>query len=287
MRRRARSITGCANADEFKLALKETTELTENQLLQQCQITSPRSPGDEFGCAAIGFQYQQGLKTSPPPAISPKAVNNVDRPPVSAANRARFVRGRAVPHFNEVDDAPGWMDRPIASGASWVLRRKHLHDLRWAGTLQGRLNDYVWVFLFRGRAARPFQSAAGKAEQPERQTADVISRPRGGTLKGIGQTGPRRLEPVFIMSGRCIATLASPESSNCRARKTDGAGAKTTPQWRSCTPCSEGSPATSDGSVTNPITSRGLCANRKQATGAGGSSPRYCRAGTEVHCAGT
>ena len=51
----------------FQFGPNEETDLTENQVLQQCKmyIAAVRI-ADEFGCATIGIQYQQGLKDLAP-----------------------------------------------------------------------------------------------------------------------------------------------------------------------------------------------------------------------------
>ena len=51
----------------FHWGKDEETELTQAQTLQQCKmyIAAVRI-ADEFGCAAIGIQYQQGLKDLAP-----------------------------------------------------------------------------------------------------------------------------------------------------------------------------------------------------------------------------
>src|SRR5437763_6062091 len=64
---------------------------------------------DEFGCDVIGIQYQQGLKDLAPASdLAEGLLNNVDRPPVAAASNGRVLyEGRALPHFNEVDECAG------------------------------------------------------------------------------------------------------------------------------------------------------------------------------------
>jgi hypothetical protein len=51
----------------FKFGPSEENDLTENQILQQCKmyIAAVRI-AEEFGCATIGIQYQQGLKDLAP-----------------------------------------------------------------------------------------------------------------------------------------------------------------------------------------------------------------------------
>jgi hypothetical protein len=59
------------------------TDLTDDQILEQCKmyIAALRIAG-EFGCDAIGIQYQQGLKDlSPASDLAEGLLNNVERPP--------------------------------------------------------------------------------------------------------------------------------------------------------------------------------------------------------------
>ncbi len=80
-------------------------------MLQQCKmyIAAVRI-ADEFGCATIGIQYQQGLKDLAPASdLVEGMLNNVDRPPVKCPRTGRVLfAGEALPHFNEVDECAGW-----------------------------------------------------------------------------------------------------------------------------------------------------------------------------------
>ena len=84
----------------FRWGKKEETELTEAQTLQQCKmyIAAVRL-ADEFGCAAIGIQYQQGLKDLAPASdLAEGLLNNMDRPPVKCPQVGpRAVRRRGHP----------------------------------------------------------------------------------------------------------------------------------------------------------------------------------------------
>ena len=47
---------------------------------------------DDFGCDAIGIQYQQGLKDLAPASdLAEGLLNNVDRPPVNARDNGRVL----------------------------------------------------------------------------------------------------------------------------------------------------------------------------------------------------
>jgi hypothetical protein len=75
---------------QMKLGTDEATELTEPQVLLQCKmyIAAVRL-ADEFGCDAIGIQYQQGLKDLTPASdLVEGMLNNTDRPPVKSARIA-------------------------------------------------------------------------------------------------------------------------------------------------------------------------------------------------------
>src|ERR1051326_2858005 len=94
----------------FQWGTSEVTELTEAQTLDQCKmyIAAVRL-ADEFGCSAIGIQYQQGLKDLAPASdLVEGLLNNVERPPVKAFKSGRVLfAGEALPHFNEVDECAG------------------------------------------------------------------------------------------------------------------------------------------------------------------------------------
>ena len=63
------------------------TDLTAGQILGQCKMyIAALRIADEFGCDAIGIQYQQGLKDLAPASdLAEGLLNNVDRPPVTSA----------------------------------------------------------------------------------------------------------------------------------------------------------------------------------------------------------
>ncbi|PJF26754.1 MAG: fucose isomerase, partial [Phototrophicales bacterium] len=132
---------------QFRLGTNPETDLTEDQVLDQCRmyIAAVRI-ADEFGCDAIGIQYQQGLKDMTPASdLAEGLLNNVERPPVHHAHTgAVLYEGRALPHFNEVDECAG-VDA-LVTNRVWTAMgfdpATTLHDLRW-GEQYGE--NYVWV----------------------------------------------------------------------------------------------------------------------------------------------
>jgi len=109
-----------------------------------------RIAGD-FGCAAIGIQYQQGLKDICPASdLAEGLLNNVDRPPVKSATTGEALySGNALPHFNEVDECAG-VDALITNRVWRKLGldpETTLHDVRYGEEYE---NQFVWTLEISG-----------------------------------------------------------------------------------------------------------------------------------------
>ena len=217
---------------QMNLGTDEATELTEPQVLLQCKmyIAAVRL-ADEFGCAAIGIQYQQGLKDLTPASdLVEGMLNNADRPPVRSADGQRVLfEGEALPHFNEVDECAGldglvtyklWRELGFAP-------ENTLHDLRW-GAKHG--SDYVWVLLISGAAPPAHFIGGWKGASTERQPA-MYFRLGGGTLKGISKPGHIVWSRVFVMDGKLQADIGVAEVVKLPEAETNRRWAETTPQW--------------------------------------------------------
>ncbi len=234
----AREVLGwlLAKGMTFDWGRDEATDLTEAQTLQQCRmyIAAVRL-ADEFGCATIGIQYQQGLKDLAPASdLVEGLLNNVDRPPVKRARNGQVLfRGEAVPHFNEVDECAGldglvtyrlWRELGFAP-------ENTLHDLRWGQHYRGAgVNDYVWVFLISG-AAPPAHFLGGyRGARSERQPA-MYFRLGGGSLKGVSRPGHIVWSRVFIMNGALHCDIGVAEVVRLPPKETERRWRETTPQW--------------------------------------------------------
>lgn len=221
---------------DFKFGTEEATELTERQVLTQCKmyIAAVRL-ADEFGCAAIGIQYQQGLKDLTPASdLVEGLLNNVDRPPVKCAKTGKVLfANEAVPHFNEVDEGAG-LDGLI----TYQLWRElgyapenTLHDLRWGQAYRGNgVNDYVWVLLISG-AAPPAHFIGGYQGASSERQPPMYFRLGGGTLKGISKPGHIVWSRVFVMDGKLHCDLGVAEVVSLPAKETERRWQETTPQW--------------------------------------------------------
>jgi hypothetical protein len=221
---------------QFKLGSNEETELTENQILQQCQmyIAAVRLTHD-YGCSTIGIQYQQGLKDLLPASdLCEGLLNNATRPPVTnPATGEVLFEGEPIPHFNEVDECAG-LDA-LVTYRLWrrlgLAPETTLHDLRWGQHYRGQgINDYVWVFLISG-AAPPAHFVGGfKGTSSERQPP-MYFRLGGGTLKGISKPGHIVWSRVFVMDQELHCDLGVAEVVKLPEKETLRRWNETTPQW--------------------------------------------------------
>lgn len=214
----------------------EATELTRYQTLQQCKMyIAAIRLADEFGCAAIGIQYQQGLKDLAPASdLVEGLLNNVDRPPVKNTRTGRVLfAGEALPHFNEVDECSGldglvtyrlWRELGLAP-------ENTLHDLRWGQHYRGSgVNDYVWVLLISG-AAPPAHFVGGyKGASSERQPPMYFAM-GGGSLKGVSKPGHIVWSRVFVMGGKLHCDLGVARVVRLPKRETERRWRETTSQW--------------------------------------------------------
>src|SRR5690606_12282119 len=94
---------------KFDWGQDPTTELTRAQTIEQCKMyIAALRLADEFGCDTIGIQYQQGLKDLVAASdLVEGLLNNTNRPPVYNEKGIELYAGKALPHFNEVDECAG------------------------------------------------------------------------------------------------------------------------------------------------------------------------------------
>ncbi len=109
-----RSSTGYSRRDCNSNSAQTTRpNLTEAQVLLQCKMyIAALRIADDFGCHAIGIQYQQGLKDLLPASdLVEGMLNNSDRPPVSDRPRQAGSAAGAAAAFTSTKstNAPGWM----------------------------------------------------------------------------------------------------------------------------------------------------------------------------------
>lgn len=234
---------------QLNLGTDEATQLTESQVLLQCKMyIAAMRLADEFGCDAIGIQYQQGLKDLAPASdLVEGMLNNADRPPVRSADGKRVLfEGEALPHFNEVDECAGldglvtyrlWRELGFAP-------ENTLHDLRWGAEVKRALlparssgqecpphsNPYIWVLLISGAAPPAHFIGGWKGASSERQPA-MYFRLGGGTMKGISKPGHIVWSRVFVKDNALHCDVGVAEVVKLPEAETQRRWQETTPQW--------------------------------------------------------
>jgi hypothetical protein len=234
----ARAIRAWLDAKgmRFETGPDPETDLTDNQILDQCRMyVSALRIAAEFGCDAIGIQYQQGLKDLAPASdLAEGLLNNTDRPPVRAAGSGHVLyENQPLPHFNEVDECAG-LDALVTNR---VWRRlgfspeTTLHDLRYGEpyNINGR-EEFVWVFEISG-AAPPEHFIGGFSGAVSERQPPMYFRLGGGTLKGISKPGEIVWSRIFVDNGALKADIGRAEVVELPLAETRRRWQITTPQW--------------------------------------------------------
>ena len=220
----------------FEYGPDEATELTESQVLQQCKMyVAALRIADEFGCATVGIQYQQGLKDLAPASdLVEGLLNNVARPPVAHEDTgAELYAGDALPHFNEVDECAG-LDGLVTYRLWKSLGyppENTLHDLRWGRAYQGEgVDDYVWVFEISG-AVPPEHLIGGYRGATSYRQPPMYFRLGGGTVTGVSKPGHIVWSRVFVEDGQLKFDIGLGEVVRLPDAETRERLDLTTPQW--------------------------------------------------------
>ncbi len=220
----------------FRTGPNHATDLTDEQIHRQCQmyIAAVRL-ADDFGCHAIGIQYQQGLKDLLPASdLVEGTLNNADRPPVTSRDGKRVLYdGEPVVHFNEVDECAG-LDGLLTYRVHRAMGQpveNTLHDVRWGDwDRSGTLPDYVWVLLISGSAPPAHFVGGWQGASSERQPPMYFPS-GGGTLKGISKSGEIVWSRIFIANDRLCMDLGRAEVVDLPPEETERRWQATTPQW--------------------------------------------------------
>jgi hypothetical protein len=225
-----------ARGMEFAFGKDAATELTLEQVLEQSKmyIAAVRI-ADEFGCDAIGIQYQQGLKDMTPASdLAEGLLNNADRPPVFREGTTQeLYAGRPLPHFNEVDECAG-VDQLITNRCWTALGldpSTTLHDLRWGEHFKGEgIDDFVWLLQISGAAPANHFVNGYRGARSERQPAMYFPL-GGGSLKGIGKPGEIVWSRVFVENGALHVDIGRGSVVSLPGEETERRWRETTPPW--------------------------------------------------------
>jgi hypothetical protein len=214
----------------FHTGADELADLTDGQILVQCKIyIAALRMAAEFGCDAIGIQYQQGLKDLLPASdLVEGLLNNADRPPVCDLETGEeLFAGRPLPHFNEADECSG-VDALVTNRIWSSLGfdpETTLHDIRYGESypVNGK-DEFVWVFEISGAVPPQHLLGGYGGALCERQPA-AFFRLGGGTIKGICKPGPVVWSRIYIEDNRLKADLG-------RARAVSLPDAETERRWK-------------------------------------------------------
>jgi hypothetical protein len=208
------------------------TDLTDDQILDQCRMyIAALRIADDFGCEAIGIQYQQGLKDLAPASdLVEGLLNNRERPPVKSADGTHILyEGQPLPHFNEVDECAG-LDGIVTKRVWDALGyppENTLHDIRYGEDYEGR---FVWVFEISG-AVPPAHLIDGYRGVVSERQPPMYFRLGGGTVKGISKPGEIVWSRVFIEGGKLKADIGTAHAVELPRAETERRWQITTPQW--------------------------------------------------------
>ena len=225
-----------AKGVKFELGKDAATELTLEQVVEQCKmyIAAVRI-AKEFGCDAIGIQYQQGLKDLTAASdLAEGMLNNAERPPVFAeGTNEELYPGGPLVHFNEVDECAG-VDALVTNrcwSALGLDPSTTLHDVRWGEHYRGLdLDAFVWLLQISGAAPANHYVGGYAGASSERQPAMYFPL-GGGSLKGIGKPGEIVWSRVFVEGGALHADLGRGTVVSLPAAETERRWRETTPQW--------------------------------------------------------
>jgi hypothetical protein len=221
---------------KFVFGKDAATELTLEQVLGQCKmyIAAVRIAGD-YGCDAVGIQYQQGLKDMVPASdLAEGMLNNSERPPVYAeGTKEELYPGVPLVHFNEVDEcaATDAMITNLCWKALSLDPATTLHDVRWGEHYKGDgVDAFVWLLQISGAAPASHFVGGYAGATSERQPAMYFPL-GGGSLKGIGKPGEIVWSRVFVEGGKLHVDLGRGTVVSLPAEETERRWKETTPPW--------------------------------------------------------
>lgn len=224
-----------AKGVQFKTGPDEANDLTDAQILEQCRMyIAALRIADSFGCDAIGIQYQQGLKDICPASdLVEGLLNNVERPPAYASDGRELYAGKALPHFNEVDECVA-LDA-VVTNRIWCAMdldpATTLHDVRYGEPFayNGK-EEFIWLFQISGAVPASHLEGGYAGAVSERQPP-MYFRLGGGTLKGICKPGEVVWSRVYVDNGKLAVDLGRAQSVSLPAEETHRRWVQVNTQW--------------------------------------------------------
>ncbi|QPC84719.1 fucose isomerase [Phototrophicus methaneseepsis] len=220
----------------FVTGTDHDTELTDAQILIQLKMyVAAVRIAHNFGCDAIGIQYQQGLKDMAPASdLVEGLLNNAERPPVyDPETGEELYAGQPLPHFNEVDE--GAAVDALVTNRIWNAMgfdpATTLHDLRYGEHFSGGgVDAFVWVFLISG-AAPASHFINGYAGATSVRQPPMYFPNGGGTLKGVSKPGEIVWSRIYVMNDALHCDIGRGTVVELPEEETERRWQDTNPQW--------------------------------------------------------
>ena len=168
---------------DFKFGADAATELTREQVLEQCAMMIAMARVTErFGLTSVGVQYQQGLKDSCAASdFAEGAIGSTERFPIKGDNGDIIREGKPIPCINEVDMGtaiPQTMLYRLLDSLS-LPSETTLHDIRWGSEYEG---TFYWDFEISGSV--PFEHIKGGIAGAKGFRQPAMYFPLGGSSIG-------------------------------------------------------------------------------------------------------
>lgn len=180
--------------------------LTREQVKLQLRMYAAAARlADRFSCDVIGIQYQQGLKDLLPASdLAEGLLNNDDRPEVRNDAGQPIRPGKAITHFNEVDECAG-IDGLLTDQVHRALGQpaeNTLHDLRWGDVDRtGKVDGFIWVFEISGAVPAAHNTGGYAGSHGYRQPRMYF--PFGGSsLSGVSRPGTIVWSRIYVADDR-------------------------------------------------------------------------------------
>jgi len=219
---------------QFKFGEDETTELTHHQVVWQGRMyVAAVRMAYEYGCDAIGIQYQQGLKDLLPASdLVEGLLNNSERPPVLDTAGQEIKPGQPIIHFNEVDECSG-LDALLTNRVQAALGlpvETTLHDVRWGDDDRDGDAGFVWVFEISG-ATPPAHHVDGFAGSVGHRQPPMYFRLGGSTLAGVAKPGSIVWSRIFVEGNALHMDIGTGQALDLTKGETQRRLDATTWQW--------------------------------------------------------
>ncbi len=151
----------------------------------------------------------------------------------AAGNGRVLYEGKALPHFNEVDECTG-LDALVTNRVWCKLGfdpETTLHDVRYGESynVNGK-EEFVWVFEISGSVPPKHLIGEYAGTTSERQPS-MYFRLGGGTIKGVSKPGEIVWSRVYVDAGALKVDIGRAGVIEMPQEETERRWSITTPQW--------------------------------------------------------